>query len=60
MKKAGLETSGYDWYFEMLSHGVPDSAGFGIGIERLTRFVCGLDFVWEASPFAKVAGVISP
>lgn len=60
MKKAGLETSGYDWYFEMLSHGVPDSAGFGIGIERLTRFVCGLDFVWEASPFPKVAGVISP
>ncbi len=60
MKEAGIGFRGYEWYFEMLKFGIPDSAGFGIGIERLTRFICGLDFVWEASPFPKVAGVVSP
>ncbi len=60
MREVGIEFEGYEWYFEMLAHGIPESAGFGIGIERFTRFICGLDFVWEAAPFPKVAGVISP
>ena len=60
MREAGIDFEGYEWYFEMLAHGIPESAGFGIGIERLTRFICGLDFVWEAAPFPKVAGVVSP
>lgn len=32
------------------------SAGGGIGIERLVRWVCGLSHIREASPFAKVPG----
>jgi aspartyl/asparaginyl-tRNA synthetase len=47
-------------YLDMLKHGIPRSAGFGIGVERLTRWVCGLDKIWEATPFPKVPGVISP
>ncbi|HKZ45583.1 MAG TPA: amino acid--tRNA ligase-related protein [archaeon] len=50
----------YEWYLEMLKAGIPPSAGFGVGVERLTRFICGLDKIWEALPFPKVAGVISP
>ncbi|MEM5871382.1 MAG: asparagine synthetase A [Candidatus Aenigmatarchaeota archaeon] len=60
MEEAGIDMQGYEWYFEMLAYGIPQSAGFGIGIERLTRFICGLEFVWEAAPFPKVAGVVSP
>jgi len=60
MKDAGVDFDGFEWYFEMLEHGIPDSAGFGLGIERFTRFLCGLDFVWEAAPFPKVAGIVSP
>jgi len=33
---------------------------YGIGVERLTRFVCGLEAVWQARPYPKVAGVFSP
>lgn len=32
------------------------SAGGGIGIERLVRYVCGLPHISETSPFAKVPG----
>ncbi|MFX0203496.1 MAG: amino acid--tRNA ligase-related protein, partial [Candidatus Hodarchaeota archaeon] len=50
----------YGWYLDMLQYGIPPSAGFGIGIERLTRFVCGLKSIWEARPYPKVSGIISP
>ncbi|MBU7026031.1 MAG: hypothetical protein HXS48_03740 [Theionarchaea archaeon] len=50
-------TEEYGWYLDMLRIGVPPSAGFGLGIERLTRYVCGLDHIWESSPFPKVPGI---
>jgi len=60
MKKTGIDPKDYDWYLEMLKFGMPPIAGFGLGVERLTRFICGLQKVWEASPFPKVPGVVSP
>lgn len=47
----------YAWYLSMLKEGIPPSAGFGLGIERLTRYICGLDHIWESSPFPKVPGI---
>lgn len=59
LKASGEEPKKYKWYLEMLRHGIPPSAGFGIGVERLTRWVCGLDSIWEAVPFPKVPGIVS-
>jgi len=60
MKATGENPANYGWYIELLKAGVPPSAGFGIGVERLTRYICGLKTVWEARPYPKVAGVYSP
>lgn len=60
MQLTGEEPSKYGWYLEMLKDGVCPSAGFGIGVERLTRWICGLKAVWEAVPFPKVPGIVSP
>jgi asparaginyl-tRNA synthetase len=60
MKSGGEDPSDYKWYLDMLKEGTTPSAGFGIGVERLTRYICGLDHIWEAVPFPKVPGVISP
>lgn len=60
MKSSGEDPESYKWYMEMLKLGVPQTAGFGIGVERLTRYICGLKSIWAARPFAKVAGVYSP
>lgn len=43
-------------YLEEVKRGVPRSAGFGIGIERITRFICGLDRIEDARLFPKVPG----
>jgi asparaginyl-tRNA synthetase len=56
----GEDPSKYGWYLDMLKEGIEPSAGFGIGVERLTRYVCGLGAVWEARPYPKVAEIFSP
>jgi asparaginyl-tRNA synthetase len=43
-------------YLEEVTKGVPPSAGFGIGVERLTRFICGLDSIEDARLFPKAPG----
>lgn len=60
LRETGENPSKYGWYLDMLREGIPPSSGFGIGIERLTRYVCGLKAVWEARPYPKVAGIYSP
>jgi asparaginyl-tRNA synthetase len=60
MKLTGEDPEKYGWYLQMLKEGVPFSVGFGIGVERLTRWVCGLKTIWEAVPFPKVPGIASP
>ncbi len=60
IEAGGESTADYGWYLDMLQYGIPPSAGFGIGIERLTRYVCGLASIWEARPYPKVSGVLSP
>ena len=60
MKARGEDSRDYGWYLEMLKEGVTPSAGFGIGVERLTRYICGLEKIWDALPFPKVPGVVSP
>jgi len=50
----------YGWYLDMLQEGVTPSAGFGIGVERFTRYICGLKKIWDAVPFPKVPGIASP
>ncbi|MEU6540183.1 asparagine synthetase A [Streptomyces sp. NPDC047000] len=60
MRETGENPKKYGWYLDLVREGIPRSSGFGIGIERLTRYVAGLDAVWQASAFPKLPGVVSP
>ncbi|MBP2326486.1 asparaginyl-tRNA synthetase [Kibdelosporangium banguiense] len=60
MRETGENPAKYGWYLEMVRDGIPGSAGFGIGLERFTRYVAGLDSVWQASAYPKVPGMVSP
>jgi len=44
----------------MLRDGVPPSSGFGIGLERLLRYIVGSKYIWEVEPFPKLPGIVSP
>ena len=54
--KKGQALTQFKKYLELAKGDLPPSAGFGIGIERLTRFICGLKRIEEASLFPKIPG----
>ena len=58
MRESGEDPAKYRWYLEMLRELHPlRTAGFGFGVERLTRYLCGLRGVWEARPYPKLPGI---
>jgi asparaginyl-tRNA synthetase len=60
MRESGENPAKYGWFLRMVREGIPPSAGFGIGLERFTRYVAGLHSVWQASAYPKVPGVALP
>ncbi|BCJ69322.1 asparagine synthetase A [Polymorphospora rubra] len=60
MRETGENPAKYAWYLGMMKQGIPASAGFGIGLERLVRYIAGLESTWEASAFPKLPGIVSP
>lgn len=54
--KKGQKLSQFKEYLTIAKGNLPPSAGFGIGIERLTRYICGLKRIEEASLFPKIPG----
>ena len=57
IKEMGEDPSRYGWFLELAKMGIPPSAGFGLGVERFTKYVLGLKYIWEAVPFPKVPGI---
>jgi asparaginyl-tRNA synthetase len=45
----GGDASDYNWYLEMHREGSCGQAGFGLGFERLVRYVCKLDSIQKAA-----------
>ena len=54
MKRSGTDPDGYKQYLEVAEAGlIPKTAGAGIGIERLTRFITRRKDINEVSPFSR-------
>ncbi len=53
----GIDLESYELYLKLAERGLYPSAGFGFGLERLTRFVCGFQDIAEVRLFAKKPGV---
>jgi asparaginyl-tRNA synthetase len=59
IRETGENPAKYEWYLQMAKDGIPPSAGFGLGLQRLTRYISGLATAWQASAFPKLPGVVS-
>lgn len=60
MRETGENPAKYGWYLELARQGIPASAGFGMGLERMVRFITGLDSVWQVSAYPKIPGLAAP
>ncbi len=56
----GLKAEDYQWYLDLRKYGSVPHGGFGFGLERIVTWVCGLDHVREAIPFARTLNRLWP
>jgi asparaginyl-tRNA synthetase len=55
-----LPVEAFSWYLDLRRYGSVPHAGFGMGIERVVAWVCGLEHVRETIPFARTLNRIYP
>ncbi|MGB2579308.1 asparaginyl-tRNA synthetase [Elusimicrobium simillimum] len=60
MKDQGIEPESMDWYLDLRKYGSVPHSGFGMGVERMVRWICGLHHVRETIPFARMMDKIRP
>jgi asparaginyl-tRNA synthetase len=60
IQEHGLPVDAFQWYLDLRRYGSVPHCGFGMGIERVVAWVCGLDHVRETIPFARTLNRIYP
>jgi len=53
MKKKNLDPEKFSYYLQAFKYGIPPHGGFGLGLERLTAKLLGIDNVKEATLFPR-------
>ncbi|HUW70649.1 MAG TPA: asparagine--tRNA ligase [bacterium] len=53
MKAKGLDPATYWWYLDLRRFGSAPHAGFGLGFERLLRYVTGIENIRDVIPFPR-------
>jgi asparaginyl-tRNA synthetase len=56
----GEELEKYDYYFDTRRYGSVPHGGFGLGMERIVSWVCGLDSIKDAIPFPRTPARWTP
>ncbi|MGA3212136.1 MAG: asparagine--tRNA ligase [Terriglobales bacterium] len=56
----GLPEESFKWYLDLRKYGGVPHAGFGMGIERVVAWMCGLEHVRETIPFARTLHRLYP
>ncbi|RDI95009.1 asparagine--tRNA ligase [Meiothermus sp. QL-1] len=54
IQEHGLPEAVFDWYLDLRRFGTVPHAGFGLGLERTVRWICGLEHIREAIPFPRM------
>lgn len=60
MRKRGMDPAEFRHYLMIHKHGMPPHGGLGIGLERMTMKLCGLENVRQASLFPRDLGRLEP
>ena len=56
----GLPEDAFDWYLDLRKYGTFPHGGFGMGIERCTAWLCGIEHIRETIPFPRMLYRLKP
>ena len=60
IEEHGLQMQVFEWYLDLRRYGSVPHSGFGLGIERFVSWICNLEHIREAIPFARRPNRITP
>ena len=60
MKEMNLNIENYKWYIDLRKYGSVPHAGFGLGVERLIKWMLNLDHIRDAIPFPRMINRVYP
>jgi len=60
LKAKGEKLKDYSYYFDINEHGAVPHGGYGLGTERLVKWICGLDSIKDAIAFPRTVSRTSP
>jgi len=53
LKDDGEKIENYDWYFDLRRYGSVPHSGYGLGVERVVAWICGLENIKDAIAFPR-------
>jgi asparaginyl-tRNA synthetase len=56
----GLPQEAFEWYLDLRKYGSVPHGGFGMGIERVVSWICGLEHVRETIPYPRMLYRLTP
>ncbi len=60
IREHNLPEEAFKWYLDLRKYGSVPHGGFGMGIERVVAWICGLEHVRETIPFARMLHRLYP
>jgi asparaginyl-tRNA synthetase len=54
IKEHDLPQEAFEWYLDLRRYGSVPHSGFGMGIERVVTWICGIDHLREAIPYPRM------
>jgi asparaginyl-tRNA synthetase len=60
LREIGANVEEYEWYLDLRRHGNVPHAGFGVGIERLLRWMLRREHIRETTPFPRTPSRHTP
>jgi asparaginyl-tRNA synthetase len=60
LQEEGENITNYDWYFDLRRYGSVPHSGYGLGVERVVAWICGLDTIKDAIPFPRTITRFAP
>lgn len=60
LQEFNLPVEKYQWYLDLRKWGSVPHSGFGLGVERTVAWICGLEHIREAIPFARTLYRVYP
>ena len=60
IQEEDLPLENYQWYLDLRRYGTVVHSGFGLGLERLVGWICGIHHIREAIPFPRLMERVTP